>query len=304
MDWNGLVVTVTGGAGFLGSHLVDRLTELGARVRVLDNLSAANATRNGHAEFIRVDVLDADQVAAAVRGSDVVFHLAAISNPRACNANPGLAFDVNVAGTKRVLEAARGARRVVFLSSAAVYGDPVRLPIDESHPLNGQDVYALSKLAAEQVCRMYARAGLPVTIIRNFNTFGPRQSPEFLIPQVITQAVQTGRVEIWNREPVRDYLYVDNLVDALRAVVESEATVGEVLNVGSGVGTRTGDLAERLSLLLGVPFTCLDKPVTGSRELVADTQKLRRLAGWQPIVPFEVGLERTVAYYRQLAAHR
>lgn len=298
MHWSGVVVTVTGGAGFLGRHLVERLAARGARLRVLDTLAAAHATPNGPAECIQADIRDPQQITAAIAGSEVVFHLAALAHPRVCEGQPGLAFDVNVAGTKHVLEAASGARRVVFLSSAAVYGDPVRLPMDEGHPLDGQDVYARSKLAAEQVCRMYLRRGLPLTIIRNFNTFGPRQSPALLIPQVITQALQTGRIDIRNREPIRDYLYVEDLVEALRMVVETDATRGETLNVGSGLGIQTGTLADHLAALLGVPVRCLDQPVTGSRALIADTRKLHRLTGWAPTVPFEEGLARTVASYR------
>lgn len=290
MHWHGIAVTVTGGAGLLGSHLVEHLAACGARLRVLDTLVAAHAGHNVQAEFIQADIRDPQQITAA------------IANPRACEGQPGLAFDVNVAGTKQVLDAAQGAQRVVFLSSAAVYGEPVRLPMDEGHPLNGQDVYALSKLAAEQVCRMYLRRGLPITIIRNFNTFGPRQSTDFLIPQVITQALQTGRIEIRHREPIRDYLYVEDLVEALRMVVETDATRGETLNVGSGLGIQTGTLADHLAAILGAPVHCLDKPGTGSRALIADTSKLRRVAGWSPRVPFEEGLARTVAYYRQGAA--
>lgn len=304
MSWNGVAVTVTGGAGFLGSHLVAHLAARGARLRVVDNLAAANANaaRNVLAEFIPADICDPSQITAALADSEVVFHLAALADPRVCQGHAGWAFDVNVAGTRQVLDAAQGARRIVFLSSAAVYGDPVRLPIDEGHPLNGQDVYALAKLAAEQVCRMYLRTGLPVTIIRNFNTFGPRQSSNFLIPQMITQALREGRIEIWNREPIRDYLYVENLVEALRMVVEADATRGETINIGRGIGMQTGELADCLAAIMDVPVRCRDQPVTGSRALIADTTKLCQVAGWSPRVSFEEGLARTVASYRQVAA--
>ncbi len=301
--WGATTVAVTGGAGFLGSHLAERFAQEGARVVVLDNFSAADpngveALRRAGVETRHVDILEPCSLREALDDADVVLHLAALSNPRVCRDQIERGFDVNVVGVKNVIEASPAARRLVFLSSAAVYGNPQRIPMAEDHPTNGTEPYALGKLMGELVCQMYMQAGRAITVVRNFNTFGPRQAPGFLIPTIITQALEKGAVEIWNGDPVRDFLYVEDFVDAIVRLVQTPEAVGQTVNVGSGARTRVGDLARQISELLEVPFTDKRIPVNGSRELVCDNHRLRTLTGWQPRVNIQEGLRRTIEHYR------
>jgi nucleoside-diphosphate-sugar epimerase len=298
-------VLVTGAAGFLGSHLLERLTGLGARVVALDAAPAPapSAGSSGRAEAVRfeqVDIADGERVEHLVReeAPAVAFHLAAIASPRVCAKDFGLAFRVNVEGTRRVLEATRTVPHFVFLSSAAVYGAPVRLPMDEEHPLGGRDPYAITKIMGELLVEQAAtNEGRRCSIIRNFNAFGPRQPTEYVIPSVIRQALTTGRIELWSGTPVRDLMFVDNTEEAILTIGSQEH--GGTYNVGSGRGVRMGDLAQMIAAKVGgeIPVQDLGRAVTGSPALVANVGRLRDL-GWSETVPFDVGLARTVEWYR------
>lgn len=304
MSWQRRKVVVTGGAGFLGSHLCEALVDRGAEVTVVDDFSvgaAANlAAVQDRISIIQCALGDVGAGQEAIPEADVLFHLAAVADPRRCAADFNLAFRTNVLALKHVLEGWKKPGRVVFLSSAAVYGNPEYVPIDEKHPINGTDPYAVTKTMGEWVCRHYrANTGVPITIVRNFNTFGPRQGHGYLIPTLIGQALVEKKIEIWNRNPVRDFLFVSNSVDALMAVADADATVGEVVNLGAGSGINVGDLAGRIARLFDVPLTCLDKPVIGSSTLICDNRKIKTLAEWQPARSFDEGLEATVRFFQQ-----
>lgn len=306
MSWTGKKVAITGAAGFLGSYLCEILVAKGARVVALDDFTIGSP-RSTEPFKNDVQIVSCDIVSNNIRqyleGNQVVFHLAAIANPRSCKEDFDLAFSVNVEGTKNVLDACRGCERVIFLSAAATYGNPEYVPIDEKHPTNGNDPYAITKIMAEYLCTNYHQNyGVPVTIVRNFNTFGPRQSTAYLIPTLITQAMQQKEIEIWNPKPIRDFLYIDNTIDALLRIAESEELIGETVNVGSGKEVEVGALAEKISQIFGgLPIVNLNRDVVGSERLVCDNSKLERMTGWKPVIPFEEGLRRTCSWFQQTA---
>jgi len=303
MTWFDRTVAVTGAAGFLGSHLCEHLAEEGASLVALDNFT------NGNEAYLRdidadIDIVDVDirsMDADLLKGVDVIYHFAAIANPRKCDDDPDLAHDINVTGTKNVFAAAaeHSVDRVVFSSSAVVYGDPEETPIDEKHPLNGDDPYAISKKMGEQLTDLYHKKyKTDFTVIRNFNMFGPRQTTDYLIPTLVTQALEEDRIEIWTADSVRDFTYVSNTIDAFLKIAESEELVGERVNIGSNLAISSGELADIISKELGgISVENLKKDSVGSSRLVCDNTKLRKTIDWEPDVSFEEGLARTIEWF-------
>jgi len=287
-------VLVTGAGGFLGGHLCRQLalTSRTMEIVALDASAAPAPLLAGIAGLTRVagDVRDAAAVARCLRGVDVVFHLAAIADPRACEADPVRAWSVNVDGTAAVARAAAG-RRLVFLSSAAVYAADGVAPLAEDAPLDPVGVYAETKLAAERLC------GPGAIIVRNFNTYGGGQGATFLVPQMMRRALADGAVTIASCTPVRDFTYVDDVARALIALGEDDVEPG-VHNLGSGVGVGVGEAALAVGTVLGVPVECRHAPAGARPHLVACADKLRRCIGWRPEVDLAEGLARTAAWFR------
>lgn len=313
-------ILVTGADGFIGSHLTERLVAEGAEVTALalynsfDShgwLDALPAEVRGALTLIRGDVRDGPFLLGAVEGQDLVFHLAAlIAIPHSYVAAHSF-VDVNVAGTLNVLEAVRrhGVGRLVHTSTSEVYGTARTMPIDETHPLQAQSPYAASKIAADSLVESYARSfGLPVAILRPFNTFGPRQSERAVIPTIIRQALdpQCPAIRIGDTTPVRDFSYVGDTVDAFLAVGTAETIeFGTVYNSGSG---RPTSVAEVIELVLRE--TGSEKPVETDAErirpersevrlLLADAGRLAAATGWRPQVSLEEGLARTIRWWRE-----
>lgn len=305
--WSNRRVAVTGAAGFLGSHLCEALVSEGAAVLALDNFEGGSA-RNLEAVRARLRLLNCDIACAdtddALREAEAVFHLAAMANPRACQKDFARTYRVNVEGTRRVLEACRPGARVIFLSGAMIYGEPRALPIDETHAPGARDAYALSKIMGECLTWAVASArGLRATVVRNFSSYGPRQSPDYVIPGMIRRALRSGRIELWNATPTRDFTYVTDTIQALLAIAKSEALVGEAVNVGSGTERSIHEVARTVAALLGnVQVHDLGQEVTGSQRQCADNRKLRRATGWGPRVALEDGLARTIAWAKQETA--
>jgi len=304
MKLEGKTVCVTGAAGFLGRHLCPRLVQRGARVIAVDHFAIGEpeslAPLAGQVEVVRCDIRDPEGIREVVSRSQVVYHLAAQANPRTCRQDFARAFDVNVNGLANVLRCSQHCERVIFLSSIMVYGEPRYLPIDEQHPLDGHDPYSISKIICEQLLTLAWHIDrIPLTVVRNSNTFGPGQGTDYLIPTLILQGLTRGEIEIWDPRTIRDFLYVDDTVEALVRLAEAEAAAGEVVNLGSGQGIAAGELADIVSSILGVPWTDARKPAPVSSKLIANTTKLRALTGWSPRVSLEDGLRRTIEYYRQ-----
>ena len=309
MSWTGRSVLVTGAAGFLGSHLCHRLFEAGARVTAADNLAFARPDAALPADgpgfhSVSVDLRDEAALRQLVDAAapETVFHLAAIANPRTCKQDFGLAFDVNVRATHQLLGALPPKARVVFMSSAAVYGEPLYVPIDEAHPRRGSDPYSVTKILGEALCEnQRANYGRSIVIVRNFNTFGVGQTGDYILPTLIRQGLTDRKIEIWNGTPIRDLTFVDNTIDALLAVGASD--VPGPINLGSGRGLQIGELARTIAATLGdgIPVVDLGKSVIGSPVLVANNQRLRDL-GWSERISFAEGIRRTIDWTRQRLA--
>jgi dTDP-glucose 4,6-dehydratase len=303
-DLSGRTVAVTGAAGFVGSHLCEALVAGGARVIAVDNFAVGTLGNleaiAGRLKLVRADI-STEECRDILRGADVVFHLAAIANPRVCVTDFPTAYRVNVEGTRRVLEACAVGVRVVFLSGAMVYGDPIRLPMDEMHPTLGRDPYALTKIIGESLCwAALATRDIRPTVVRNFSTYGPRQSGGYLIPTLIEQGMRNRRIEIWNAAPTRDFTYVDDMVDALVRIGAADQLAGEVVNLGGGSEIEVGRVADAVARLLGgVPVSSLNKAVVGSIRQYCDNRKLRDATEWEPRVPLAAGLARTIDWFRQ-----
>lgn len=304
----GKTVLITGAAGFVGTHLCSRLATDGAKVVGADNFSFARPDRPaGNSpgfELATVDLRRADEVQALLERAqpDVIYHLAAVANPRTCKQDFRLAFDVNVLGTQNVLRFAPAASRFVFMSSAAVYGAPEYLPIDENHPRRGADPYSVTKIIGEDLVTSYQRNyNRDAVIIRNFNSYGVGQTGDYIVPQLIRQALTERKIEIWDPRTVRDLMYIDNTIDALLTVAASGQQT--VVNVGAGRGITVGELATTIAGRFDqeIPVIDLKKAVIGSPALVSNNERLRSLS-WSERVGFEDGIERTISWTREQLA--
>ncbi len=309
------VVLVTGGAGFIGSHLVERLLIDGARVRILDNFSMGSranlpfvAKAGKRLEVIRGDIRNLTTVLRAARGARVIFHQAAMrSVPRSVK-DPLGANENNVTGTLNVLEAARRCRvpRVVYASSSSVYGDRPDLPKREEQPPAPISPYAVSKAAGEQYAAVWARLyGVETVGLRYFNVFGPRQDPKSeyaaVIPRFILWGLKGKPLEVHgDGAQSRDFTYIDNVVEANVLAALAPAVGGEVFNVGCGERVSLLEIIGKLEAILGrrlarkhTPPRAGDVPHT-----LADVAKAKRLLGYSPLVDFDEGFRRTVEYFK------
>ncbi len=312
MHWRGKIVLVTGAGGFIGSHLAERLVELGASVRAFVHYNALNtygwldsSERLHDMQVIAGDICDRDSVRKAMEGAEVVYHLAAlIAIPYSYNA-PASYVRTNIEGTLNVLQGARelGIERMLHTSTSEVYGTARYVPIDESHPLQGQSPYSASKIGADKIAEsFYLSFGVPVVTVRPFNTFGPRQSTRAVIPTIISQCLAGENVRLGNVNPTRDLNFVSNTVDGYIAAANADGAVGEVINLGSGREIAIGDLAKLIGRILGREVRIEEesnrfRPEKSEVErLLADNNKARNLLGWEPKVSLEDGLARTAEW--------
>lgn len=309
-------VLVTGAAGFIGSHLAEELLSRGHHVRALVRYNARNdwgwlqiLPCLNDIEVCTGDVRDYDSVKRAVRGTDVIFHLAALIGIPYSYVTPLAYVKTNIEGTYNVVQAAReeGVRRVVHTSTSEVYGTARYVPIDEEHPLQAQSPYAASKIAADQMALSFYRSfGLPVVVVRPFNTFGPRQSARAVIPTIITQSLAgSGPLRLGNLTPTRDFNYIRDTVSGIIAVGLSERTVGHVVNIGSGREVSIKEVVETVEKITGSVVVIEQeeervRPADSEVErLVCDNDKARQLAGWAPRYSLEKGLRETVAWFKE-----
>jgi len=310
--WSGRRVLVTGAGGFIGSYLCERLVELGASVRALAEYNSLgswgwldDSPRRGELEVVLGDVRDADSVVGACAGVDTVFHLAAlIAIPFSYEA-PLAYLQTNAIGTANVLRAAQraGCRLLVHTSTSEVYGTARYVPIDEAHPLQAQSPYAASKIAADKLAESFHLSfGVPVTTLRPFNTYGPRQSARAVIPTIVTQVLAGGSLALGNLTPTRDFTFVADTVEAFIRIADCKAAIGHVVNAGSGREISIGLLAERIETLLDRPATVERDPERVRPEdseverLCADTSLARDLLDWTPAVELDDGLRTTATW--------
>ncbi len=316
--WAGRRVLVTGAAGFIGSHLTERLVELGARTRVLLRYTSS-ASRGwleqspsvDALEIVSGDLSDRDVIARAMQDVEVVFHLAALIGIPYSYEAPSSYVRTNIEGTAAVLHAAHaaGVARVVHTSTSEVYGTAVRVPMPEDHPLQPQSPYAASKASADLLAFSYHRSfGLDVATLRPFNTYGPRQSNRAIIPTIVTQALSRSTIELGHLSPTRDFTHVLDTVEGFIRVGESKGVAGETFNVGSGREISVGDLASRIQSILGtarpvIAHPSRQRPATSEVErLCADASKIQRL-GWTPRFTLDDGLRQTIDWIKSHLDH-
>ena len=309
--WNGRHVLVTGAEGFIGSHLVDELLRCGAEVRALVHYNPFGRLgwlqdRAADTEILQGDVRDGERVATVVEGVDVVFHLAAlIGIPYSYDA-PESYVQTNVTGTYNVLNAARraGVQRMVQTSTSEVYGSARKVPIDEHHPLQPQSPYSASKIGGDMLALAFHHSfGLPVAVVRPFNTYGPRQSLRAIIPTVLHQLYSgSDEIRIGSTAPTRDFNFVADTVRGFLAVAESDRAVGEVVNIGSGREISVGDLVDLLMKITGRTARVVSEtgrlrpPGSEVDRLLCDNARALEWAGWKPLVSLEEGLTATAEW--------
>jgi UDP-glucose 4-epimerase len=303
---------VTGGAGFIGSHLVDELVTAGYTVRVVDNLSTGNLANvtghfnSGRADFVKADIRDGAVVDKLVDDVDVVVHLAAITSVPFSMKNPVLTYEVNVGGTRNLLAScARSAvEKFVLVSSCSVYGEPQRLPVDEFHPARPVSPYASSKLEGERCCEAFGEtSGFDVVIMRLFNVYGPRQGlSEY--SGVITKFLESVR-KAWpltiygDGSQTRDFVHVSDVMSAVLALLQSDNVTG-VFNIGSGKASSINDLAKTVLSILGKDCGIVHQPsrLGDIMHSSANISKAEKAFGYSPKVPLERGIRELMSETR------
>lgn len=320
MNIDGKRILVTGADGFIGSHLVEHLMERGCDVRAFVYYNSFNswgwldqssAAVRRDLDVFAGDIRDPHGVRAAMQGCDVVLHLAALIAIPYSYHSPDTYVDTNIKGTLNIVQAARdlGVQRVVHTSTSEVYGTARFVPITEDHPLQGQSPYSASKIGADQIAlSFHASFETPVSVIRPFNTYGPRQSARAVIPTIITQiAAGQEELKLGAVHPTRDFNYVADTVRGFVSVAESDAAVGQVVNIGSNYEISIGETARLIADIMGkdIRFTTEAQRMrpAGSEveRLWADNSLARTLTGWQPeyagVEGLRRGLEETIAWF-------
>ncbi|GAA1351166.1 SDR family NAD(P)-dependent oxidoreductase [Streptomyces beijiangensis] len=312
--WKNRTVLVTGAEGFIGSTLVDLLVEQGANVRAFVHYKpyaekghlARHIGPAGQVEMLAGDVRDAGRVSDAVAGCDTVFHLAALIGIPYSYDSPGAYVQTNVTGTENVAEACRrhSVRRLVHTSTSEVYGTARTAPISESHPLQPQSPYSASKIGADMMALSHFHAfELPVTVVRPFNTYGPRQSARAVIPTILAQLHSGAReIKLGSLSPTRDFTYVTDTARGFLALADCDRALGEAVNLGTGQEISIGDLAHALIAASGRDAEVVVDPArlrpSGSevQRLLSDNTRAREWAGWEPQVSLTEGLSRTSSW--------
>ena len=313
-------ILITGADGFIGSHLTEELVRMGFDVRafVLYNsfnswgwLDRCEPDVKGKFEVFTGDIRDSNGVRTAMRGCDAVLHLAALIAIPYSYHSPETYVDTNIKGTLNIVQAARdlGVSKVVQTSTSEVYGTARFVPITEDHPLQGQSPYAASKIGADQIAMsFYASFGTPVTLLRPFNTYGPRQSARAVIPTIITQIANGGqKIKLGSVLPTRDFSYVFDTVSGFVAALKSDHAIGEVINIGSNFEISIGDTAHIIAEAMGTSIEIITdeqrmRPDKSEVErLFASNIKALELLGWQPQFSgregFIRGIKETVAWF-------
>ena len=309
---NERLALVTGGAGFIGGHLVEGLLAAGWSVRVIDDLSTGSEQNLAQAmdriEFTRGDIRDGEALKRVMDGVEVVFHQAAMASVPRSVAMPVLTNSINIDGTLLVLETARqsGVRRVVYAASSSAYGDTEVLPKIETLPATPLSPYALQKYTGEVYCRLYRELyGLETVALRYFNIFGPRQDPNSdyaaVIPCFVTAALEGRPPVIYgDGDQTRDFTYVENAVQANLLAADAERASGCVINIAAGTRTSLNDLWQSIRKIVGTDLEAQHAaPREGDvRDSLADLTRASDLLGYAPGIDLDVGLDRTIASFR------
>ena len=316
--WKNKKVLVTGADGFIGSHLAEKLAKEGARVRafVYYNsfgswgwLDHTNPDLMKNMEIFPGDIRDPNRVLEATEGQEIVFHLASlIAIPYSYHA-PDSYVQTNVGGTLNVLNASMRAKvkRLIHTSTSEVYGTAQYVPIDEKHPLQGQSPYSATKIGADMLAESFHRSfDLPVTIIRPFNTYGPRQSTRAVIPAILAQLFSgNNQIKLGTLKPIRDFCFIEDTVSGFLLIAQAKETEGRVINIGSGSEISIGKLVELLMKLTDIKAEVLCDRVrlrpskSEVDRLRCDFSLAKKLTGWQPKYSLEEGLKKTIQWVKE-----
>lgn len=312
--WNDKNVLVTGAGGFIGSHLVETLINQDANVRAFvrynskgetGHLSLLSAEAFSKLDIVAGDLRDLTAVTSAMKDMDVVLHLGALIAIPYSYKHPANVVDSNIIGTMNVLLAGRETRvkRIVHTSTSEVYGTALRVPIDESHPLQGQSPYSASKIGADKLAESFYRSyDLPVVTLRPFNTYGPRQSARAVIPTIITQALTQDVIYLGNLDATRDLTYVSDTVAGFLCAGETSSVEGGTFNLGVGHEVKIGELAHEIVSLIGrnveirVDESRLRPSKSEVQRLLSDNSLAKAKLGWSPQVKLQDGLRKTIEW--------
>jgi UDP-glucose 4-epimerase len=308
-------ILITGGAGFIGSHLCNKYSKDGHRVLCLDNFMSGNLMNIRHLldyrnfKLVKGDIRDYDLIEKLARDVDVIFHLAAQIHVDRSYIEPQLTYDINVIGTQNVLEAAKlhDAQKVIYASTSEVYGSAQYVPIDEKHPLNAPHPYGASKIAADRMCHAYIQTyGMDISVLRPFNIFGPHQRDVGYggVISIFTRRVLNNAPPIiyGDGQQTRDYTYIDDAVKAYDMILNHKEQIMEPVNFGTGKEVSIIDLANKIINLCGVGDTIkpvfIDPRIGEVKRLIADPSRARDLLGWESEYDLETGLANFVKWYR------
>jgi NAD dependent epimerase/dehydratase len=311
MNLSNKKVLVTGAGGFIGSHFTERLTELGVEVTAFVRYNSRNywgwLEESKYLKDINIitgDIRDYDSVKSAMKGADIVFHLAALIGIPYSYESPLAYIKTNIEGTYNILQAARelNIEKIIHTSTSEIYGTAQFIPITETHPINPQSPYAATKASADLLALTFYRSfETPVAIIRPFNTYGPRQSARAIIPTIITQIASNNcKIKLGSLFPTRDLTYVKDTVEGFIKVAESDKSIGEIINIGSNFEISIKDLANLIAEIMNkeINIEVEDKRVRPENSeverLLADTTKAKELIGWSPKYNIREGLKETI----------
>lgn len=318
MQLTGKKVVVTGADGFIGSHLVEKLLQEGCKVKAFCFYNSFNtwgwldsfpATLLKEIEVFTGDIRDPYGVRTALKGSDIVFHLAALIAIPFSYHSPDNYVDTNIKGTLNVLQAARDLNigKVLVTSTSEVYGTAQYVPIDEKHPKQGQSPYSATKIGADHIAESFYRSfGLPVIIVRPFNTYGPRQSARAVIPTIITQLLSGKKeIKLGALHPTRDLLYVKDTAAGFAAIAQAENVNGQEINIATQQEISIQDLAQKLIQEINPAAKIVSedqrlRPEKSEVErLLGSNEKIRKLAGWKPAYTLDEGLKETIEWFEE-----
>lgn len=313
-NWQDTPVLVTGAGGFIASHLVELLVKAGAKVRAFIRYNSRGDVGllrllppdiYAQLEIVSGDLRDVEAMRQAMLGVDTVFHLGALIAIPYSYRHPREVIETNIMGTLNILTAARelNTRRVVHTSTSEVYGTAQYVPIDESHPYQGQSPYAASKIGADKIVESFYRSfDLPAVILRPFNTYGPRQSARAVIPTIISQALTKSEVSLGNLSPSRDFTFVVDTARGFVKAAESDKGLGQEINLGVGASITIGELVEKIFTLMGKTSRVISDSQRLRPEksevfrLHSANQKAKELLDWQPETSLDDGLSRTIDF--------
>lgn len=318
MDLNNKNILVTGADGFIGSHLVESLIDEGAKVKAFVFYNFSNSwgwldtfpkEKLEQIEVFPGDIRDPNGVRKVMENIDMVFHLAALISIPFSYHSPDSYVDTNIKGTLNILQAAKDlkTKRILVTSTSEVYGTAKYIPIDEIHPLQGQSPYSATKIGADRIAESFYRSfNLPVTIVRPFNTYGPRQSARAIIPTIIIQLLKGfDKIKLGNLNPTRDFNYVKDTVAGFIAIAKSDNTIGEEINIATQKEISIGELANELIKQINPKAKIITDDVRLRPEkseverLLGSNEKIRKLTEWKPKFTLSEGLNETIQWFKK-----